>query len=259
MRADPAIKSLEGLTNPRDVQKTISGLFERKDAVDTISRLARTVSGNPVAAEGLKRAVLDHVIEKVTSMTEAGTTGVKALKPGMTQAYIRNNRAALKAAGLSDQQLGALDSIGADIERQQRFYATKAAGQSNTPQDLFKHLKEAAESPHNMGLLGKIIGVREAIEASHKMGIPHALAIPAGLATWAGSHFVGKARTAGLKNIADIIHDAVMNPDRAEQLLSRTPNIADRGSQAALASSWRRQAMYAGLAGERSAVLRTHQ
>jgi hypothetical protein len=259
MRADPAIKSLEGLTNPRDVQKTIGGLFERKDAVDTISRLARTVSGNPVAAEGLKRAVLDHVIEKVTSMTEAGTTGVKALKPGMTQAYIRNNRAALKAAGLSDQQLGALDSIGADIERQQRFYATKAAGQSNTPQDLFKHLKEAAESPHNMGLLGKIIGVREAIEASHKMGIPHALAIPAGLATWAGSHFVGKARTAGLKNIADIIHDAVMNPDRAEQLLSRTPNIADRGSQAALASSWRRQAMYAGLAGERSAVLRTHQ
>lgn len=259
MRADPAFKGLEGLTNPRDVQKTIGGLFERKDAVDTIGRLARTVASNPNAAEGLKRAVLDHVIEKVTSMAEAGTTGVKALKPGTTQTYIRNNRAALKAAGLSDSQLGTLDRIGADIERQQRFYATKAAGQSNTPQDLFKHLKEASEAPHNSGLLGKVMAVKESIEGAHRLGIPHAVSIPAGIAGYIGSRLFGSARNAGLKNVADIVHDAVMNPDRAAQLLSHTPKIIDRGSQATLANSWKRQAMYAGLAGERPMVLNRGQ
>ena len=108
------------------MQNAVGGLLERKDAVETMQRLAHAVAGNPTAVEGLKRAILDHMIEKITSMTEAGTTGVDALKPGMTQAYIRKNRAALKAAGLNDQQLGALDQVTADIKRQQRFYATKA-------------------------------------------------------------------------------------------------------------------------------------
>ena len=125
MRADPAFKGLEGDTSPTTVQNTVGGLLKRKDAVETLQWLAREVAGNPQAQDGLKRAILDHTIEKITSMTEAGTTGVDALKPGRAQAFIRAKREALRAAGFSDQQLAALDGIATDIKRQQRFYATR--------------------------------------------------------------------------------------------------------------------------------------
>jgi hypothetical protein len=249
MRADPAIKALEGQTSPRDVQRIIGGLFDRRDAVSTLDRLRNTVAHDPVAADGLKRAALDHVIERVMSETEAGTTGVKSLKPGMTQKFIRENRPALKAAGLDDRQLGALDAISADIERQQRFHATRVAGQSNTPQDLFKHLKAHGESGgHGMGPLGNLIALREGIEVAHKMGVPHGLSIPAGIGAAVSSKLVGSARNAGLKNVADIIHNAVMHPDQAEQLLSRAPKAR---AEESLSQKLRRQAMYAGLAAMR--------
>jgi hypothetical protein len=263
MRADPAFKGLEGAASPRDVQKTIGGMFERKDAVATMGRLAHAVSGNPVAADGLKRAVLDHVIEKVTSTAEAGTTGVNALKPGMTQSYLTKNRAVLKAAGFDDAQLANFDKIVADIQRQQRFGATKYPGQSNTAQDIFKHMKEASEAPHNMGAWGNLFAVNEGAELLNKSsefvhewtGIPKGPLKIAGLAAAPVVNKILKARHAGLAKATDLVHDAVMNPDRAADLLSRpTP-----GSQRRLNMSYARQAMYAGLAGLRSAGLNPPQ
>ena len=254
MRADPAFKGLEGADNPKSVQGIVGNLVGRKDGIEAMQRLANEVKGDTVAADGLKRAVLDEMIEKVMGMTEAGTTGVDALKPGRAQAFIRAKREVMKAAGFSDEQLNALAGIAADIKRQQRFYATKAAGQSNTPQDLLKHLKETIEG-HREGPLTNLIAIKEGIEAAHSFGIPKGVSIPAGVAIAAGKHFYGKRRNAGLKNVASIIHNAVMNPDQAEHLLSQPPKIPGRGSQAALASKWGRQAMYAGLAAQRNAGL----
>jgi hypothetical protein len=259
MRADPAFKGLEGLTNPRDVQKTIGGMFERKDAVATMTRLANAVSSNPAAADGLKRAILDHVIEKVTSTAEAGTTGVQALKPGMTQSYLTKNRAVLKAAGFNDEQLANFDRIVADIQRQQRFAATKYPGQSNTAQDIFKHMKEASEAPHNFGVWGSLFAAKEgwevlnkAAEAAHEWtGVPKGIAKTVGVAAVPVINKILKARQTGLGKATDLVHHAVMNPDAAADLLSRpTP-----GSQARLNRTFARHAMYAGLAGERTAAL----
>ena len=263
MRADPAFKGLEGSTSPRDVQKTIGGVFERKDAVATMSRLAQAVSGNPVAAEGLKRAVLDHVIEKVTSTTEAGTTGVQALKPGMTQSYLTKNRAVLKAAGFSDEQLANFDTIAADIQRQQRFAATKYPGQSNTAQDIFRHMKENAEAAHNnFGIWGNLFAINEGAEALNKgaefvhewTGIPKGPLKIAGMVGAPVANKILKARQAGLRKAADLVHEAVMDPDKAAELLSR----ATPGSQRRLDAKFARHAMYAGMAGERAAVLPPH-
>jgi hypothetical protein len=262
MRADPAFKGLEGATSPRDVQKTIGGMFERKDAVATMSRLAHAVSGNPVAADGLKRAVLDHVIEKVTSTAEAGTTGVNALKPGMTQSYLTKNRAVLKAAGFDDAQLANFDKIVADIQRQQRFGATKYPGQSNTAQDIFKHMHAASESGH-LGPLGKLFAIKEGAEAVgegaefvHKAtGIPKVATFAAGALAYPVARKIMKARQAGLAKATDLVHDAVMNPDRAADLLRRpTP-----GSERRLELSYGRHAMYAGLAGQRTMGLNQPQ
>jgi hypothetical protein len=107
---------------------------------------------------------------------------VDALKPGRAQAFIRAKREAMKAAGFSDQQLAALDGIAADIKRQQRFYATKVAGQSNTPQDLFKHMKETAgEGGSHLGFAGKVVAAKEGAENLHDwFHIPHWLGLTIG-------------------------------------------------------------------------------
>ena len=118
-----------------------------------------------------------------------------------------------------------------------------------------KHLKEHVQSAHEEGPLTNLLLLKEGIEGAHGFGVPKGVSIPAGVAIAAGKHFFGKARNAGLKNVADIIQNAVMNPDQAEHLLSRTPKIPGRGSQATLASKWGRQAMYAGLVGHRTAAL----
>ena len=85
------------------------------------------MAGNPKAAEGLQRAALDHVLEKVTSDFEAGTTGVSSLKPGTTMSYINKNKDALRAAGFSDPQIGILENVVADIKRQQSFLRDQAS------------------------------------------------------------------------------------------------------------------------------------
>jgi hypothetical protein len=152
------------------------------------------------------------------------------------------------------------DKIGADLQRQERFYATKAPKQSNTAADQYKILKQMAEAPHNMSWFEKLLGVREGVEAAEKM-LPAAVtahpfvAATAGAALYGAKKVLSAARNKGLAKASDMYHEAVMNPDRAADLLSR-PNP---GSHRRLANAWQRQAMYAGLAGERPMVLRRAQ
>lgn len=250
MRANPAFKAFEGVENPRDVQKIVGGIMQRPDAVTRLGQLRQHVAGTP-AEEGLKRAVLDHVLEKTLSTAEAGTTGEKMLQPGGFQKFIANNRPALKAAGLSDEQLGTLEKISGDLQRQQRFNATKVRAGSDTAQNQFKSLKKIAEGAgHNAGWLAPLLAAKEAYEM-----IPeafHGLA-GAGAAVVAGTGWklLSRARHAGLEKAQDLYHEAVMDPDKAAGLLSRsTP-----GSHGRLSRTLQRSALYGGLAAERHEAL----
>jgi hypothetical protein len=196
------------------------------------------------AADGLKRAVLDEMTEKITSMVEAGATRTDALSPGRAQEFIRAKREVMRAAGFSDEQLGALDGIAADIKRQQRFYATKAAGQSNTPQDLFKILKKQADKGHDIGPIGQ--GYVAFKEGGWK-----------GLGAYVGYEVTNHMRNAGLKKVEAIMKDAVLHPDRAEALLicKAAPRVTNKGWQKRLSNSFQRSAMYGGLAAQRHEAL----
>jgi hypothetical protein len=246
LRANPAFKAFEGLTSADDVQRAVGGLLGRTDSVTRLRELRQFLAQQPdgaAALDGLKRATLDHVIQKVISQTEAGMTGIKQLKPGMTQKLIADDRARLEAAGLDQRQLAALDGIAADIERQQRFFATKAAGQSNTPQDLFRMMKKASQTEHGIGFWGKLF-------AAHETGGWRA----AGL--YLGSEAVNHMRNAGLEKVEQLLQNAVLNPDQAEALLThKAPMISNRGWQKRLSSSLKRNAMYGTLAAERHQAL----
>jgi hypothetical protein len=247
IRSNPALKAFEGVDNPRDVQSKVGGIMSRPDAVTRLGELRKHLAGTP-AADGLKRAALDHVLEKTLSTAEAGTTGEKMLQPGNFQKFVAKNRAALKAAGLSDQQLGVLDKISGDLERQQRFNATKVRTGSDTGQNISKTLKQIAKGVHEgSGLLPMVLAGKEIYER-----LPESLHGVAGITAAAagyGAHKVLSAtRHRGLAKAQDLYHEAVMHPDVAADLLGRsTPGRLAR---------LRRHAMYAGLAAERTAALR---
>jgi hypothetical protein len=247
MRSNPAFKAFEGIDNPQDVQRVVGGIVSRPDAGTRLGELRQYLAGTP-AADGLKRAVLDHVLEKTLSTAEAGTTGEKMLQPGNFQKFIAKNREALKAAGLSDEQLSVLDKISGDLQRQQRFNATKVRTGSDTAQNISKRLEEIAKGAHHAaGWWGPALAAKEIYER-----LPESLHGVAGIgmagAGYVAHKILSAARHKGLAKAQDLYHEAVMNPDAAADLLGRpTP-----GNHARL----RRQAMYAGLAAERTAALR---
>ena len=174
MRANPAFKAFEGVENPQDVQRVVGGILQRPDAVTRMGQLRAHLAGTP-AEEGLKRAVLDHILEKTLSSAEAGTTGEKMLQPGGFQKFIAKNGAALKAAGFSDEQLGVFNTVAGDLERQQRFNATKVRAGSDTAQNQYKSLKKIAEAGHHgSGWLAPLWAGKEIYEQlpSPSMGWP---------------------------------------------------------------------------------------
>jgi hypothetical protein len=246
MRKNPAFKGFEGADNPVHVQRAVAGLFQRPDGVTRMGELARFLAGSS-AAEGLKRAALDHVLEKTLSGAEAGTTGELMLKPATFQKAVAKDKAMLKAAGFDDAQLQTLDKVAADIQRQARFNANKVRAGSNTGQNLAKVIKKAGESAHHgSGWLAPLIAIKEAREM-----LPESLHGVAGLAGAAvagtGALALKHFRNSGLRKAQDIYHEAIMDPDKMADLLSqRTPNLRRTAA---------RHAMYAGLAAERHEAL----
>jgi hypothetical protein len=246
LRANPAFKGFEGVESPHDVQRVVGGILQRPDAVTRMGQLREHLAGTP-AEEGLKRAVLDHVLEKTLSTAEAGTTGEKMLQPGGFQKFVANNRAVLKAAGLSDEQLATLDRVSGDLQRQQRFNATKVRAGSDTAQNQFASLKKIAESAHHgSGWLAPLLALKEAYEYVPESLHGVAGAVGAG-AIYGTKELLKHYRNKGLVKAQDVYHEAIMNPDKAADLLSR-PSV---GGRARLG----RHAMYAGLAAERHAAL----
>ena len=245
MRADPAFKRLATAQSGEDVQAAVGGILEGANAVTTMRKLAAAVSGSPTAIDGLKRAVLDHVLKRTLSSHEAGTELENMLKPGAFQAFVANNTAALKAAGFSPEQVNAFERIAADVQRQQRFNATKTRAGSDTAQNWFK-LAKKAEAHHNAGWLAPILAVKEAYEMTPEFlhNFAGAGAAAVGVGAWKVlSHY----RNKGVEKAEDLYHEAVMDPDQMAELLARP----SPGSMARLTRTLKRSALYGGLAADR--------
>ena len=242
------VQGLRRGREPHDVQDIVGGILQRPDAVTRLGQLRNYLAGTP-AAEGLKRAVLDHILEKTLGASEAGTTGERMLLPGGFQKFIANNRPALKAAGLSDEQLGVLDRVAGDIQRQQRFNATKVRAGSDTAQNQYKSLKKIAESAHHgSGWLAPLLAGKEIYERLPK-SLHGAAGVAGAAAVYGTKEILKHYRNKGLAKSQDIYHEAIMHPDQAAELLARRPPTT-------VSQTIKRSAMYGGLAAERQESLR---
>ncbi|MCX5581524.1 hypothetical protein [Kaistia terrae] len=212
---------LIGAEHPDDITRMVGSVFGRQDASAMMGQLARTVSGNPEAIQGLRKSVVDHMLGRLVSNTEAATSGRALLKSDQFQSFIKQNRAALKRI-FGDHELGQMQAIADDLQRANRsITAVKLPGGSNTPQDMLA----AAKGDSRKTILSKLAVAALGSTAGGLGG--GAIAI-------LGANAVTAARKAGLNSIDDLVRDALLHPDRAALLLSTRPFEPGTGPAVAL-------------------------
>lgn len=206
-----AVGRILGLSDPQDVTRAIGRLFARQDAVKEMQRLREAIGSNEQAREGLRKAVVDYLLDRFVGNTEAATSGLGTIKSDQLQTFVSQNKAALKAAGFTEMELGLFDDIAADLQRANRSIASvKIPGGSNTAQDLM------AAKPNDtpMTLLSRM-AIASATGGGATLALGPIVGIPAGISV----AVLGQLRRNGLDTIDDIVRDALLNPQHARQLM----------------------------------------
>lgn len=224
--------------DPADVVKSVGSLFGRNDSVQQMRAIAKEAAKNPDAMMGLRKAIVEHMESKLISNTEAATSGRNLIKSDAFQTFLGKNFTALRQV-FSDEELNVMRSIAQDLKRANRSIASsKLPGQSNTAQDM------AAIQAHDMksSLLSKFIAHAAGTGAGFLSGMPFGTAIG-----FVGGHVLSGMREAGIRNVQDLVRDAMLNPDLAKALMMKAPKRIDTGSELTLATKLRNLTMFSAL------------
>lgn len=227
------------VNDPSDVTKTIGSIFGRNDSAKTMKELADATRSNPEAFQGLRKAIVDHMMSKVVSNAEAGTSGRDLIKADAFMKFLGNNTPALRQV-FNDEEINSMRAVAQDLKRANRsITAVKLPGGSNTTQDL------AAVGKHSLGptLLNKLMTLASEGGASAVGSLFGPLGAVGG---YVGAHVLGSMRTAGITKINDLVRDAMLDPQLAKTLLMKAPKRLNGGSERSLVE---RLARVGGLSG----------
>lgn len=209
-----AIGRIMGATNSADVTRIVGQMFNSKTAVADFRELARVASKDPIAVQGLRQAVADHIAQRFISNTEAGTSGLTLIKADAFQSFVKQNRIALNSI-FKPAEVQNIEAIAADINRAKRSEnAIKLPGGSNTAQDLTgvrTHDRQASPAAR------RFIDIVAAGIGSHFAG-------PAGL--WLGgfgADAIQSLRAAGIDRVDQLVTKAMLDPRVAKELLAKVP------------------------------------
>jgi hypothetical protein len=232
-----AVGKLLKVDDPADVVRTVGSMFGRNDSVQQMRALAQEAAKNPEAMTGLRKSIVEYMESKLISNTEAATSGRNLIKSDAFQSFLGKNFTALRQV-FNDEELNSMRAIAQDLKRANRSIASsKLPGQSNTAQDL------AAMGKHDLGssLMGKIFTHAAGTGAGFLSGVPFGTAVG-----FVGGHVLNGMREAGIRNVEDLIRDAMLNPDLAKSLMMKAPKRVGTGSELTLGTRLRRLAMFSG-------------
>lgn len=223
------IGKLLGVTEPSEVTAKIGQIFGQSDAMAQMKRLASEARHDPNAMDGLRKSIADFIRGRFMSNTEVGASGLTGLKSDQFQTFVRKNAGVLGQV-FSPDEVANLGAIAADLQRSQRtLNATRLPGQSNTAQDWYKTQAKLAET-HQSSLFSKLW---KAGLAGGELGVTGAIS---SMVSTVGAHVAQSMRAAGLKNVDDIVREALLNPEFAKALLMKqSPAQIKNASQSPLA------------------------
>lgn len=202
-----------GLNSPDDVTRAVGSIFGRQDSNGQMMKLATAIKASPQAKEGLRKAVVDYVLDRFVGNTEAAASRLGTIKSDQLQTFIAQNKGALKLAGFTDDELRLMGDIAEDLQRANRSLASvKLPGGSNTTQDMI-----ASRAGKDGSVLLKIL-VASAVGGG---GVGMMTNSITGMAATIGAGVVGAMRQKGIRTVDDLVKDALLNPQRAKYLMMK--------------------------------------
>jgi hypothetical protein len=206
---------------PVEPQVAMGKLFASPTGPADARAMVRAMSGNQAAADGLKRNLVDYLIQRTRATAEAGTTGEKEIAGAAFQKIAADpKQMGVIRAVLGDEGAVNVTKIAKDIEMATRAWnATKIPASPGSAADTHALAQHLGQHPSVVGQV--IIGEAAGEAAGHLLHV----AGPAGSALRAAitvGTVVGQAlRNAGMSRVDDLARQAVLQPELARLLLSK--------------------------------------
>ena len=240
---DPVQKSAIGkllkLNSDADVTATVGGMLGKSTAVKDLRTLVGVASKNPEAIAGLRRAVVDYMLNRFTSSKDA-VSAAAFLK------FLGKNHPALSEV-MTPAQMSNLRALAQEVKRATKEF-TAPGGGSQTAENIASMRKHVREKP---SLLRKFLAQAAFSAAGGAVGWFHS-PIVSGIsfvASALGSVVIQSAREAGLRRVDELIQEAVLNPELMKALLAKAPNKANVGSHRTVAATLGKIGAFAAMAG----------
>lgn len=210
----------------------VARLFGRANAPSKFAELKVQMADEPDAWAGLQRAAVDYITEKFIGNKLVGNVETLNIRSNAFQNFVRQERPSLRVV-FGEEGVKRLEAIVEDLRRADRSISgTKLPGGSNTPQDIAGALKHnASHGSGHLSLLQVLVaeGMGNAMErVAEATGAHGFTGMVVHAAGFGGALLVNHLRNAGLRNIDDLVGEAMMNPEIARVLVSRAANAGER-------------------------------
>jgi hypothetical protein len=205
-----AVKRVIGSDNPA---ATIGRILTSDSGPSMMQDLARKTAGDPAARAGLRRAVVQHILDNVRSNALAGDE--RLIKNDAFQTLARKSSAALRAI-FSDDEIKSIQNVAEDMQRSTKSVSgTKLPGGSNTAQDLAAGETHGSHAP---SVMNSLIALEVGGEA-----LAHVTGSMGRVVGMVGTGVMNAMRANGLARVDDLVTQAMLNPALARTLLSKVP------------------------------------
>ena len=205
---------------PIEPQAAIASLVRSKTAQVDARSLVQMAARDPDALQGIRRATVDWLLNRVRSAAEAGTTGEAQLRTAALTKVMQDDKIQrVLGEVLTPEQRGVLRGVAESAALEARSYsATAIRGSPGTAADIHA----LAHEPHSPSMLTQIAIAElggQALEHAASATGPWGLALRA--SSYVGTIAYNAMRAAGLKNVEDLTAQAVLQPELGRYLMQR--------------------------------------
>jgi len=207
---------LAGATDPGEITTIVGKIFDRADSVKQMQQLRRALKGDKDANAGLRRAVVDHVLDKVVK--DATGLGDETLSATRLHDFINENEETLKAAGFSAPEIQSMREL-ADEAARAAVIAKSARPGENGGEALVQNILKFGTGPNASPAS---LFLRMAVQSAGHSVLPFLFGGPfVGLASLIGAGAVNAMRAKGLQSVDELFREALLDPALARKLLAK--------------------------------------
>ena len=216
-----ANQAIEGLpvkmamaAGPDEVRNLIGSVFESGQGLTKANQLMRSIADDQHSIDGVRSASVDYMIKKASNAAQAG--GEDVLSYAKLKTLIGSNQDVLTAIHGKDgvKNMNALANDMKRVQAARDMMATK--GGSDTTKNIIQWAKESAPT-----VTGHTVNGLIALEAFDQLAKGDYKSAALATSAFAAKKLIDTFKSKNIKNINDLVHEGLLNPDVGSAMLTR--------------------------------------